>query len=590
MKKIAVIFFIYISSISAWVAASSDIKMENMKHIFWSISTIDELVERYPSSEARNAILDSISKLQSRDLRAINLYKFDPSLLREGSRLNIVAKGLQILVKDPSVEVRKHIARVGADRDNMNWQVIDTLMNDADPSVRVSVADALWGRKTDKDQAEIERILNTLAIDSESLVRARVALVAGSLSDQEITNRILNILVEDLVPLVREAVAKAVIDFKDQESAERLIRVLEKDSDKKVQIGAQKAILRRAVREQHSAMLILGEFMESPFAEVRAEISSAVAGYHSEVTQQDQVEILVNLMQDPDPTVRASVALVAGSLSDQEITNRILNSLMKDSSVEVRTAVASAVFFIDDRILRTLMKDSDPAVRQSIAFSAIHPSFFASGAQIKHSGRVLNILAKDSDPAVRKAVALTSVKLGYVRFLPFIFDYTMDESKKEREELLKLVRMATAKILNILMHDSDPEVRSSIPLAVFLYDSNVPEENRFLGLRAMAVDKHPLVRKSVAENAGKLHDKSKSEEVFNLLINDLNLEVVQQVMETSIDLSQEIGFRVVSQILNKHPNLKIRKEASEYVQSEFPDFFKRINSAASGRCESGFTK
>lgn len=314
------------------------------------------------------------------------------------------------------------------------------------------------------------------------------------------------------------------------------------------------------------------------------------------------------LVQDEDPSVRAEVAMAIRHLSIGDGRKRKIferNSTSYDrvsifyedtdffQNLEARRSVAHFVFFEMNsnphKILDVLAKDSIPEVRRSVVRSASFTNDLVK-KEVEERVRILKILVKDSDPTVRREVALSAVRLG-----SGMWEYSKAQAEVAHKarlavdlDIRELSQTASAKILNTLMYDSAPEVRSYIPFVIFDPWSHVQEGNRFKGLQAMAADKHPSVRKAVAENVIKLQDLVKAGEILNLFINDPDLEVIHQVIETARYLGQETAHRIIAQVLNHHSDLEIRRKSGDYVRSNFPNLYSQIESAGGG-CEARFT-
>ena len=309
----------------------------------------------------------------------------------------------------------------------------------------------------------------------------------------------------------------------------------------------------------------------------------------------DSVSTIQELVEQyPIPQMRIDILVNIDKLKQKRLIPKIVNILVEDPSTAVRRTVVEIVGSLDnkrevERNLNILEKDSDPFVKGWIPVVIVRSSL-----KERNILRRMQVLANDSHPWVKKKVAENVGFLNNKRAVEQILNMLVnDPDPQVKEGVVRgavMLGLSGGSLLNILMRDLDPGVRSSIPYDIFHPTSNIREENRVTGLRAMAQDEHPLVRKAVAINVIQLEDDNKVKEILNLQVKDTDLRVIHQVMKTALKVDQEFASRIVSNILIYHSDLAIKSKDNEFIRSNFPDLFSQTDFAASGSCEAGFTK
>ena len=488
---------------------------------------------------------------------------------------------LNILVhdQDPTVRIAVIIATDLLINEEEVERMLNILEQDSDVNVQIQAQQAILRRAVQSEDPisimrTVNRFMESPSIEIRKAIPHAVVYVLNKVTKQDRIEILIN-LARDSSPEVRLAVAKATQYLQyNLEGAESILNILEQDSDPTVR---KHAVETAEILGGDIDKKILSTHVKDPSPTVRRQVALSAG----RIGGNENKKILNTLAKDKDPSVRIQVADSAIDLGGNE-GGKILNILAKDKDPSVRTQAADSAGHLGGnrgtRILNTLMKDKDPTVRGQVALSA------SVLEDVREGNRILNILKHDPDPSVRILVAVSAVRLGTEPFIRRSHKLTDAE-----QEIIKLGKVAGRRILSDLSKDQDPTVRGNIPFVVFDSASNIPEENKAIGLQSMAGDKHPLVRKEVAENVSQLQDYNKAEEVLNLLTNDTDIEVIYTVVKTSLNLSQEIAIRIISQILNNHPDLETKRTVHVFVRSKFPDILSKIEATASRACEEGFT-
>ena len=297
----------------------------------------------------------------------------------------------------------------------------------------------------------------------------------------------------------------------------------------------------------------------------------------------------------PDSGMRAEYAKFASQLKRRQAI-KVLSVLVNDLSEEVRLAVVEGVGSLKVgvgmkilRLLHILAKDSSVEVRRAVVGVLQFDHLEAIGFRLVG---ILDILIKDSDPHVKNSLPIRLAKLEYYpgafrQFMIFARDPSPEMKRATIEGAVMLGGITGERILDILMKDSDPYVRKHIPVAITSDDTVRFTDDTYERFKVMLLDSDPGVRAQLAKSANNLQEINRLD-IVSVLMYDSSIEVIKQVINTTVTLDEKV--RIVSQILNNHPDPEIRSKANEFVRSNFPDLFSKIDSAASGSCESGFTK
>jgi HEAT repeat protein len=360
--------------------------------------------------------------------------------LPNADRKKAVSEKLQVILPGRSVELRRGIARASAGLDRDGVTLLEALFGDENSAVRRQVARSalavapqgrilLDGLLTDRDASVRSEVINHVEMLGDDAIQFLKDASRSTDSDlrKEIAKKALDMGPEGLF-LVDE-----FFFMNDQSARDEIVKTIQTLGAESLQV-AEKLMTSEYARSRGASLQIakgLGQkgarLIQSLEGDENHHVRTAVAGsahllgdeglptlkrlanddhedvrkavaevVSSDFDEKDMFPLWVELMRDPEGTVRAA-AIRSASIRSGTSALPYVKGLLDDSDREVRIAIVrSASNFGAEgfEILKKLMNDSDPDVRASVA-----TSLRAFDREIALP--ILNQLIEDVNPAVR---------------------------------------------------------------------------------------------------------------------------------------------------------------------------------------------
>lgn len=328
------------------------------------------------------------------------------------------------------------------------------MLRDPDENVRASSAVALG----ELGQASLDSLVAALS-DWSPRVRAEVAIALGKIARREARGPLSRGL-RDSSSDVRTKSAKALGGFEDSLAVTALIRGLG-DWDAGVRGACVTSLAAlQAYEARGSVMRLLAD--GSP--EVRAIACVAIAQLRASGAR---VALEFRLLEWEAP-VRAAAAEALGILADSSAAPALRRAL-EDANAQVRAAAVVSLAKIDDTsavpAIINLSRDWSPSVRKSVAVAL---GAFANRADTRET---LIQLGRDAWPPARveamRSLRWCSGESACTAALAGIGDWDGAVRAVAISTLGHLrCQAASAKVLNSLRYDPDPQVRIAVPTAL----------------------------------------------------------------------------------------------------------------------------
>lgn len=268
---------------------------------------------------------------------------------KDPEALQLLRQGL----KDPSVDVRSMIISISASRTSPEaMAIVREAMKDPEPRIRMTVMGAIYSRR---DQASLE-LLKIGIRDSNEGVRStalQVAVQRKGMMSLDIFRYIMS-----GTDVGKKTLVMAMLnDRNDSESLKYLMNAI-KDPNAHIRAAAIKSL---GTRKGNFTPIFEAAIKDSN-AEVRAAVMSALTGK----TDRKSFEIIMQVINSPEPEVRVVGINALAGRSDQA-TARVLMNAMKDENGDVRQAATEAAVNLKGNdftdMVKLAMADSNEWVR-----------------------------------------------------------------------------------------------------------------------------------------------------------------------------------------------------------------------------------
>jgi HEAT repeat protein len=287
---------------------------------------IIDLIHADPNAARRTAL--ELAGHDEADLRLTGLWAL--GFAEEPSDVEVLAAA----AKDRDPRVRS--TAIGAIPDPAGnehaFLVVVSALSDVDERVRVSAADRLGYTK----RADAVAPLVGLASDPSPRVRSIVVDALGRLGNAGATPALRQLL-QDAQPQVRERAIQALGRVADPAAVDALLG-LAATQDPRLRVHAAKALASAAEQDRRAAAQI-NVLARDADATVRA---ATLSGLASASTRMNWAPLVLELADDPDPTVRQRVAVVARHLAPDTAAS-ILERFAGDPDQTVRRAATAAL-------------------------------------------------------------------------------------------------------------------------------------------------------------------------------------------------------------------------------------------------------
>lgn len=240
------------------------------------------------------------------------------------------------------------------------------LLNDPDWHVRGNAAEALGNIRSKEAAKYIERLLD----DESSYVRSASATALGKIKDPNCVESLINHL-SDRDFEVRIRVIEALGEIGDIRALEPLINLLKKGRDNRVEVFIGEAlgkIGKNPVAREN--LITILKFTEYP------NIKWAIARAFYDIKDRKVIPYLINLLNDPDPSVRAQAIATLGEIGEPGTIDLIIKAL-KDFAWEVRKQAAealiklkakNAVDALKQALEKEISEDVEASIRKAISY------------------------------------------------------------------------------------------------------------------------------------------------------------------------------------------------------------------------------
>ena len=339
------------------------------------------------------------------------------------------------------------------------------LVEDSDPFVRISAADALGNIGDDRAISGLLKLVE----DSDPFVRSSVAEALGNIGDDRAIPGLLK-LVEDSHPFARRKARDALGNIGDAQAIPRLLKLVE-DSGSDVRWKAAEALGNIGDEKAIPGLLKL---LEDSHPFVRRIAAEALGN----IGDEKAILGLLKLVEDSHRFVRSSAAEALGNIGDEKAILGLLK-LVEDSDSYVRRSAAGALGNIGDAQaipgLLKLLEDSDSDVRRSAADA------LGNIGDAQAIPRLLKLL-EDSDSYVRSRVADALGNIGDAQAIPGLLKLVEDSDF--------YVRHRVAQALGNIAKQHAEKVAPHLPHLLTLIPSESGEEVHRLILDIQAACKY----------------------------------------------------------------------------------------------------